>query len=109
MFYNLQQRQGQRRVWHRSAYAAGSGAGLKLTWSSALRPEIKTKRSSQLPEAKGVWGRSPHPAANEFLRFSHKKNSFWHTFLSEKGMQWCSHYKQCKNIFAAYVLKQKLG
>ena len=33
----------------------------------------------------GVWGRSPH-AANGFLQFSHKKNSFQHSFLLKKDI-----------------------
>ena len=34
----------------------------------------------QPPVARGVWGRS------EFLRLSHIKNSFQHTFLSKKDI-----------------------
>ena len=42
-------------------------------------------------------------AANEFLRFSHKNTHFSTLFYQKRACSECSHYKQCKNVFAAYV------
>ena len=58
------------------------------------------------------WGvRAEAPAANGFLRFSRKKHSFQHTFLSKKdipvpAVSTCSHYysaRQYKNILVVHV------
>ena len=64
---------------------------------------------------KGRVGAEPL-AAHGFLRFSHKKHSFQHTFLSKKDIPvpavQCSHYhsvRQYKNIWVVHVCKQKLG
>ena len=43
-------------------------------------------------------------AADEFSRFSHKKTLILaHFFYGKRACSECSHYKQCKIIFAAYV------
>ena len=49
---------------------------------------------------KGVWGHSPQPFT-KFYGFHIKNTHFSTLFYRKKGRSECSHYGQCKNIFAA--------
>ena len=68
------------------------------------RRHIVSYNKKRKLDTTGDLGARPPAAANEFLRFSHKKNTHFGTLFYRKwAFTGCSHYKQCKNISVTYV------
>ena len=73
--------------------------------------DISGRVGDEAPATIGKGGVGAKPlAANEFLRFSHKKHSFQHTLLSKKDIPMscgeCSHYcsvRQYKSVLVVHV------